>query len=47
MVVIVQDAHISDQAGADWVLEAIDERYQAIMHVWADQGYRGELVDWC
>jgi transposase len=47
LVVIVHEANISDQAGADWVLEAARERYPTVMHIWADQGYRGELVDWC
>jgi putative transposase len=47
LVVIVHDAHISDQAGADWVLEAAVQGYPTVVHLWADQGYRGELVAWC
>jgi putative transposase len=46
VVVIVHPANIADRDGADWVLEAAIEKSRRLAHVWADSGYRGELVDW-
>jgi transposase len=46
VAVIVHAANISDQEGADWVLEAAQAKSSRLQHIWADSQYRGELVDW-
>jgi putative transposase len=46
VVAIVHEANIADRDGADWVLEAIVEKSTRLRHIWADSGYRGELVEW-
>jgi putative transposase len=46
VVVIVHPANIQDRDGADWVLEAAVEKSSRLRHIWADSGYRGELVEW-
>jgi putative transposase len=46
VVVIAHPANIQDRDGADWVLEAAVEKSSRLRHIWADSGYRGELVEW-
>ena len=46
VTVIVHPANIADRDGADWVLEAAQEKNDRLQHVWADSGYSGELVEW-
>lgn len=44
--VVVHRADIHDSTGAYYVLEDIDECYPQLELLWADQGYRGELVEY-
>jgi putative transposase len=46
VVVIAHPANIADRDGADWVLEAASEKSSRLEHIWADSGYRGELVEY-
>ncbi len=46
VVVIAHPANIQDRDGADWVLEAAKEKSRRLLHVWADGGYRGDLVEY-
>ena len=44
--VLVHSAGIQDRDGAKLVLDACKDRYPRLTHVWADGGYRGQLVEW-
>jgi len=46
LVVIAHAANIQDRDGADWVLEAAVATHERLSHIWADSGYRGDLVDY-
>jgi putative transposase len=46
VVVIAHPANIQDRDGADWVLEAAVDTHHRLEHIWADSGYRGELVEY-
>lgn len=43
---IVHAGNIQDRDGAKLVLEACKERYPRLEQIWADGGYRGQLVEW-
>jgi putative transposase len=42
----VLPADISDRAGARVLLEEVAALLPRLRHLWADQGYTGEFVDW-
>lgn len=45
--VVVHAAHIQDRDGAKLVFEKLTEDSKRCLHkLWADGGYRGQLVDW-
>lgn len=44
--VAVHPASIDDRVAGRVVLDAVAERYPSLRHLWADQGYRGTLVQW-
>jgi len=46
LMVIVHAADIQDRDGAKLVLEAIRDLFPRLQIIWADGGYRGQLVDW-
>jgi putative transposase len=46
ITVVVHAANISDSAGADWVLEEATAKDTRLAHIFADSGYRGDLVEW-
>ena len=46
LMVIVHAASIQDRDGAKLVLEAIRGLFPRLQLIWADGGYRGQLVDW-
>ena len=42
----VHSADIADRDGAKPLLEAAAARFAKLKHLWADAGYRGQLVEW-
>lgn len=45
--VICRPAHLSDQQGAQLLLQELPEAlWQRLERIWADGGYRGELIGW-
>ena len=42
----VHGADIADRDGAQPLLEAAAARFAKLHHLWADAGYRGQLVAW-
>ena len=46
LMAIVHAADIRDADGADWVLESARTKLSRLRHLWADSGYRGELVEY-
>ena len=48
MVLIVQvhPANVQDRDGAREVLKPLAEKHWRLKKIWADGGYRGELVEW-
>jgi putative transposase len=44
--VLVLPAHVSEQQGAYLLLAEYLPDFPRLAKLWADQGYRGELVDW-
>jgi len=44
--VLVTAAQVQDRDGARLVLHALFERWCRLKLIWADGGYRGELIDW-
>ncbi len=46
MMAVVHPADIQDRDGAKLVLEAIEGLFPRLQLIWADGGYRGQLVDW-
>lgn len=46
LIVIVHAANIHDSTGARRVLEGLFKRVPTIKLLWADQAYRGPLVEW-
>ena len=44
ITVVVTAASVQDREGAKWVFASTDE--PRLQKVWADGGYRGELVEW-
>ncbi|MCZ7574927.1 MAG: IS5 family transposase [Ardenticatenaceae bacterium] len=44
--VFVLAASISDSAGADFIFDDLHGRFARLKRVFADQAYRGELVEW-
>ena len=52
--VLVSSASVQDREGAKWVLQALFDRIKKskfsrwcrLKLIWADGGYRGELIDW-
>lgn len=46
--VVVHPANIQDRDGAKLLLTALPTMLRRrLKHLWADGGYRGDLVDWC
>lgn len=43
--VLVHSAGWSESAGGLWLLEETIRRFPSLLKIWADQGYRGELVE--
>lgn len=46
LTVVVHPANIADSTGADWVLDEATATRKRLAHLWADSGYRGDLVDY-
>lgn len=46
LMIIVHAADIQDRDGAKLVLQAVQGLFPRLQLVWADGGYRGQLVDW-
>lgn len=46
LIVRVHPANIQDRDGAREVLTPLSERHWRLKKIWADGGYRGELVAW-
>lgn len=44
--VVVHPADIGDRDGAKLVLAPVPAAYPRLQHLWADQGYTGQLADW-
>lgn len=44
--VVVHPADIGDRDGAHLVLAPVPTTYPQLQHLWADQGYSGQLADW-
>jgi putative transposase len=42
----VHPACVQDRDGAKLVLEPLREKHWRLKKIWADQGYRGELIEW-
>ena len=42
----VHAASIQDRDGAKLVLNACQSSFPRLAHIWADGGYRGQLVEW-
>ena len=42
----VHAANIADRDGARLLLAGVGDEFPRLRHVWADMGYRGEVVDW-
>ena len=46
LCVVVTAANLQDRDGAKLVFEAIRARFPRLKLIWADGGYRGQLIDW-
>jgi putative transposase len=46
LTVAIHAAGISDQQGAEAVLNETHDLCPSVTHAWADQSYRGDLVEW-
>ena len=46
LVALVHAANIHDSKGAQSVLERVFEAVPTLRRIWADQGYKGPLVEW-
>jgi putative transposase len=46
LTVAIHAAGISDQSGAEPVINETHDLCPSVSHAWADQSYRGELVEW-
>jgi len=46
LVALVHAANIHDSKGAQPVLERVFEAVPTLRRIWADQGYKGRLVEW-
>ncbi|MFQ5436493.1 MAG: IS5 family transposase [Anaerolineae bacterium] len=46
LCVIVTAASVQDRDGAKQVFEALRARFPRLKLIWADGGYRGQLIDW-
>lgn len=42
----VHAADVQDRDGAKYVLEPLKEKHWRLTKIWADENYRGELLDW-
>ena len=42
----VHAASVQDRDGAKLVLKPLAEKYWRLKKIWADQNYRGELIEW-
>jgi transposase len=42
----VHAADILDRDGARLLLEPVKQRFTRLSHLWADMGYRGEVIEW-
>jgi len=46
LVVVVVAAHVQERDGATILLQRLSEKVTRLIHIWADQGYTGELVSY-
>ena len=46
LAVVVHPANIQDRDGAKLVINKLIGRFPRLRLIWADAGYRGQLVDW-
>ena len=46
LVVVVHAADVQDREGAKQVLAVLANKFRRLRLVWADGGYRGQLVEW-
>jgi putative transposase len=46
LTVAIHAAGMSDQSGAEPVINETHDLCPSVSHAWADQSYRGDLVDW-
>jgi len=46
LIVVVHAADFQDREGAKQVLERLATRFRRLRLIWADGGYRGQLVEW-
>ena len=46
LAVVVHAANLQDRDGAKLVLQKLVGRCPRLKLIWADGGYRGQLVDW-
>ncbi len=46
LTVVVHAANIQDREGAKLVLERLRGKFARLQLIWADGGYRGQLVEW-
>jgi len=46
LAVIIHPANIHDSVGATFIMEKLNYKWKKVTKLFADQGYRGELVDW-
>jgi putative transposase len=46
LMVVVHAANIQDRDGAKIVLERVKGKFARLQLIWADGGYRGQLVEW-
>lgn len=46
LAVTVHPANVSDQSGVQSALTETDDLCPSVTHAWADQSYRGDLIEW-
>src|SRR5699024_7504700 len=46
IALVVHAADIQDRDGARWVLKKLVTGFPRLQLIWADSGYRGQLIDW-
>jgi putative transposase len=46
MKVVVHSAAVQDRDGAKLLLEGCQDSFPSLQKIWADGGYRGQLIEW-